>query len=526
MTNQSSSPDIADTDFLDIDNFDAQLDTILSQLIQMYRADDIPWVVGYSGGKDSTAVLQLVWLALRRLDPSDRHKHVYVITTDTLVENPIVASWVERSLQRLERRAEEELLPITAHRLTPKVEETYWVNLLGRGYPAPRPKFRWCTMRMKIKPSNDFINSVVRSHGEAIVVLGTRKSESTARASVMNRLEQKSVRDNLRPHTMMPNSYVYSPIQDWSDADVWTFLTLIENPWGTNNDDLRDMYRGANPDRECPVVVEEGTPSCGDSRFGCWVCTLVEKDKSMSAMIQNDAEKSWMQPLLTLRDELIPRDSNGNPDDKHLRDFRRMHGGVNLKTESGEPIPGPYTQQTREHFLRRVLEAQVYVQRHAPEHMKDLSLITLDELRVIRRIWVNEKHELEDSLPQIYENVLGVPFPDDQFTEDLPIGREEITLLKDICGDDRLHFELVRELLSVERQHRHLARRSGLFEALERSVRKNFFADAADATKRAQDYQERLNHERQLLEVADNSNPTNDHTLPLLEEAESQDRTE
>ena len=140
-----------------------------------------------------------------------------------------------------------------------------------------------------------------------------------------------------------------------------------------------ELYRGANPDRECPVVVEEGTPSCGDSRFGCWVCTLVEQDKSMSAMIQNDKDKEWMKPLLAIRDDLIPRDEAGNPADRHLRDFRRMSGRVDLV---GEPrnIPGPYTQEVREEWLRRVLQAEENIRKTGPEFFRDIQLISIEEL--------------------------------------------------------------------------------------------------------------------------------------------------
>src|SRR5258708_39721238 len=76
-------------------------------------------------------------------------------------------------------------LPITPHKLTPEIEDSFWVNLIGKGYPAPRLKFRWCTERLKIKPSNKFIREVVRSSGEAILVLGTRKAESKIGAACM-----------------------------------------------------------------------------------------------------------------------------------------------------------------------------------------------------------------------------------------------------------------------------------------------------------------------------------------------------
>lgn len=475
--------------FFEQGDFHNQLDLAVENVTAMYLADNIPWVVGYSGGKDSSATLQLVWLAVSKLPASKRHKHVYVITTDTLVENPIVSSWVDSSLDKIGHAAEREVLPISSHKLTPKIEESFWVNLIGKGYPAPRPKFRWCTERMKIKPANKFIEEVVQSHGEAIVVLGTRKSESAARSQVLNRLEQQSIREGLRPHTMMPNSYVYSPIEDWTNDDVWMFLGMIENPWGHKNSDLLELYRGANPDRECPVVVDSGTPSCGDSRFGCWVCTLVEKDKSMSAMIQNDEDKQWMAPLLAIRDELIPRDAEGHPDDRHLRDFRRMSGKVEL-TKNDRHVPGPYVQSVREMWLRRVLEAQRDIQQNGLPYFSELQLIQIDELREIRRIWIDEKHEIEDRLPQIYQEVLSEPFPDQPFSNDMPIGKNEIQTLKEItCAEknegNRLHFEMIRELLSLELKHRHMSKRAGLNAALEKTIKKHFFENQADGFDRA-----------------------------------------
>ena len=148
-------------------------------------SDGIPWVVGYSGGKDSSATLQLVWLAIRELPPEERTKTVHVISTDTLVEQPLVAAWVDASLAKMRVAAREQGLPFVPHKLTPEIENTFWVNLIGKGYPAPRNKFRWCTERLKIQPSNKFIREVVRSYGEAILVLGTRKAESQRRAATM-----------------------------------------------------------------------------------------------------------------------------------------------------------------------------------------------------------------------------------------------------------------------------------------------------------------------------------------------------
>ena len=453
------------------------VDELVAEIQELYRADEVPWVVGYSGGKDSTAVLQLVWLAVAGLDAGDRIKPVYVISTDTLVENPVVAAWVTRSLDTMAASAAEQGLPIHPNRLIPEVKDTFWVNLIGKGYPAPRPKFRWCTERLKIKPSNAFIKRVVKRYGEAILVLGIRKAESSARARVMERHEKGRVRDRLSPNASLPNSLVYSPIEAWSNDDVWMFLMQVPNAWGHPNKDLLSMYQGASADGECPLVVDSTTPSCGDSRFGCWTCTLVEKDKSMAAMIQNDDEKEWMLPLLELRNEL------DIANDKPLRDFRRLTGAVTLFHD--EPVHGPYTQDSREHWLTRVLEAQTWIRTHGPEDLHTMDLITIEELHEIRRIWVFEKHEIEDSLPRIYETKTGEAFPGRPLNEHLVLGADDVELLKEICGDDSLHFEMTRSLISVERRFRTMARRAGLFDELEKVVKKSFYIDKDDAVERA-----------------------------------------
>ena len=475
--------------------FKRTVDALMVQVKELYAADNIPWVIGYSGGKDSTAVLQLVWIALQSVQKEKLTKPVYVISTDTLVENPIVSLWVSKSLDKMGETAVRDGLPLTSHKLTPATEDTFWVNLIGRGYPAPRPKFRWCTERLKINPSTRFITSVVQKHGEAILVLGTRKAESAARAKVMERFEKGRVRDRLSPNGSLPNSFVYSPIEDWTNDDVWLFLMQVANPWGYNNKDLLTMYQGATAGGECPLVVDTSTPSCGDSRFGCWVCTLVEKDKSMQAMIQNDEEKEWMLPLLKLRNELDPPKTAEA--DRPLRDFRRMSGAVQLFND--RPIPGPYKQGVREDWLRKVLVAQEHIREHGPEEVRDLQLITLKELEEIRRIWVVEKHEIEDSLPCVYESVTGMPYPGGCLDDNLVMGAAEMGILRELCGDYDLHFQLARELLSIEKQHKSMLRRAGLFNAIEQAFYRNFYDGEEDAVARARQRRDALDLARERV---------------------------
>ena len=199
----------------------------------------------------------------------------------------------------------------------------------------------------KNSPSNTFINSIVSSSGEAILVLGTRKAESSARAANMARHEKGRVRDRLSPNSSLPGSLVYSPIEDWTNDDVWFYLMQVKNPWGYNNRDLLGMYAGASLTVSVRSSLTIQPQVAESSRFGCWVCTLVDKDKSMTAMIQNDEEKEWMMPLLDIRNALdFRRDHKGEyaeNADYDVRDFRRMSGAVQVMP-GGRPIPGPYIQ--------------------------------------------------------------------------------------------------------------------------------------------------------------------------------------
>ncbi len=463
--------------------FRKSIDALLDEITGIYLADQIPWVVGYSGGKDSTATLQLIWMALSKLEKGQLHKPVHVISTDTLVENPIVASWVGKSLDHIKDKASENHLPIYPHRLTPKTSDTFWVNLIGKGYPAPKPKFRWCTERLKIKPSNEFIKNVVKENGEAIVVLGTRRAESSTRAQSMDKMARRQSREKLSIRPNLINSLVYAPIENWSNDDVWLFLMQVKNPWDFTNKDLLTMYKGASSDGECPLVVDTTTPSCGDSRFGCWVCTVVDKDKSMGAMVQNDDEKHWMRPLLDLRNQLDPRDESGNRNDRLLRDFRRTNGSVTLHNDSN--VPGPYTQEARASWLRKLLSVQMWIRENGPKSVSDIELISMPELREIRRIWVIDKHEIEDLLPGIYREIVGSDFPDVSIDDNLPFAAAEMELLKESCGGDRILYELTRELIDVERRFKSSAKRAGLYQAIDRAFKRSFYDSADDALERA-----------------------------------------
>ena len=466
------------------------IDGLIMTIQNLYLADDIPWMIGYSGGKDSTAALQLVWMSIEGLPLEQRKKTIHVMNTDTLVESPVVSKWVEKSLEAMKDAAKEKNLPIIPTRLTPDYNNTFWVNLLGRGYPFPRMKYRWCTDRLKIQPVNNFIKKKIAEHGEVILVLGTRKAESARRYQTMTNLEKKRVRKLLSPNPTLANELVFSPLEAWTDDDVWVFLMQYKNPWGYSNMDLLTMYRGATADNECPLMVDKDLPSCGKSRFGCWVCTMVEKDKSMEAMIANDDEKIWMTPLLEFRNEF------GNEEgDRERRSFRRMHG--NLQGNYRKLFHGPYMKKYREKWLERLLTIQKDINQNGPEEFRNLELIKIEELREIRRIWVFDKHEFDDSVPDIYFRVMGKPFIDPDWIRKEGFGKNEWNLLKSVCedmyGDYELAFEMLYSLIDIENSAIGMTQRKGIINELENTIRKTFYKNEGDA---AQYYLEKMNRKK------------------------------
>lgn len=433
------------------------LDDIYQEIREVYVSNQMPWVVGYSGGKDSTATLQLVWNAITALPIDQRTKTIYVIASDTLVETPVIVDHLNTTLKKINDAALAQAMPFNAQKVSPQVTDTFWVNLIGRGYPAPNQRFRWCTERMKIQPANRFILDRAAEFGEVVMVLGGRKSESSSRAQVMTSKHSKITGSRLSRHHILSRAYVYTPIEDFTTDDVWIYLLQVPSPWGSNNRDLAAMYRTAQSG-ECPLVIDDTTPSCGNSRFGCWTCTVVTRDRSMEAMI--DSGEDWMEPLLDFRDFLA---STQDPAKKHLyREHKRRTGQVSIK--EGKLIRGPYRLEFCKDILRRLLETQNTIQREGPNSAQEL--ITEAELHEIRRIWRTERQDWDDSLPVIYQQATGRTL--DWLQDDIgAFSGEEYRLLNQVCQDHDVPTDLVARLLEQERQMQGMHRRAGIFQRLD-----------------------------------------------------------
>jgi len=434
---------------------------IIEEMKNLYLSDKRPWIIGFSGGKDSTCVVQMAYTMLLQLEPKERKKTIHVVSSNTLVESPLIDERITRTLESIARAAKRDKLPIVVKRVKPELDDTFWVNLIGRGYPSPNRWFRWCTDRLKIKPTTRYILEQVKENGEVIILLGARKSESGSRAQTMGKYEIKDFK--LRKHATIPGAYVYTPIEELSFRDVWTYLLATKKaPWGDTHNDLRFLYKRIT--QECPLVVDESTPPCGGSRFGCWVCTVVEEDKSLTALIEDG--ESWLQPLLDFRNKI----KEIRDDPKYREDVRKADRKKKVRAERrgknfdapehrGHKILGPFKFSVRHELLRDLIKLQ--------QEMKDrgITLITPEEIKAIETIWIYEG----DNISSIAD-VIGVSEYSDIPAEIHTNGFSKVKseCLQKACQKNKVPLELIERLLLVEKDLSNLSRRSGIYERLEK----------------------------------------------------------
>ena len=362
--------------------------------VEYQKRHSDPWIVAYSGGKDSTLLLQLVWEAIANLPAEQRRRQVHVIANDTLVESPVIIKHLKNSLSEIQEAASRQGLPLTTHISEPCADQTFWVNVIGRGYIPPTRNFRWCTDRMKIQPTNRLIEEILQRHQRAVLLVGTRRSESSNRGNAM---KKRGVSANkMNAHSSIENCRMFAPLADLVDNDVWMILMQRRPPWGGTHRNLITVYRNAGGG-ECPLVLSKAdAPSCGTTspRFGCWTCTVVTKDKSMTGTIDSGhPDQQKLERLSAFREELIElRENNAN-----RSEVRR--NGRTKKRDDGTKVYGPFTLQVRQHILEKL---------QLMEKANDEELVSPSELNVIRDIWRHDKIQ-DDSRQALINKLDGVP---------------------------------------------------------------------------------------------------------------------
>jgi DNA sulfur modification protein DndC len=429
----------------------SKVKNISVEIQQQYMSDETPWIIGYSGGKDSTAMLQMIMYSLAKLPQGQLKKPIHVLTNDTLVENPAIVEYVDGQLALIEKAGKTRLFSHQPNlfqvvKVVPKIEDRFWINLIGKGYPAPNRWFRWCTDRMKISPTNDYILQQVSKYGKAIIALGARKSESANRAKSIEKYDLQQINGSKFRKHALPNAWVYAPISELENKDVWQYLQSVPSFWNGDNKKLVALYKNASDSgTECPLVIDSSTPSCGSSRFGCWVCTVVSRDKSMENLIDNGEE--WMIPLLDFRNTLA--DYRDNPE-------KRMNKSRNLQDRLG-----PFTFEVRAELLEKLLEIEV---------LTNLELITRPELNAVQLQW-NYDGCFDYSVADIYFKIKNKRIMLDNKLL-LEKEQEELKLLQEAAEENGVMANHIRELVIVESEHTTSLRRRNIFEDIQKKIEK------------------------------------------------------
>ena len=242
------------------------------------------WIVTYSGGKDSTALVVLALYMKERFPDID----LSITYSDTQMEIPGMALVARNFLDALQNKYDSKVRIVT-----PDIEDTYWVRMIGRGYPPPGPRFRWCTPKIKIKPSRKLHND------EGLFITGLRLGESQQRDV---RLKNSCLNSGANEcggdvWATQKGIDVAAPIIHWDTFDVWQFL----------------MITAVKVVPEAQLVVDlYGNTSM---RFGCWMCTVVMKDKTMIALA--NAGDPVITKLLAFREWI--QEEKLKPENRYIR---------------------------------------------------------------------------------------------------------------------------------------------------------------------------------------------------------------
>ena len=243
------------------------------------------WLITFSGGKDSTLTLVLALEYV--LKNTGKVERIDVVYSDTLLEIPSIHQYTISFLDYLMEDEKFRELPLLCHIVYPKLEERFWVKVLGKGYPPPHQKFRWCTKRMKIDPCEHGLKEHIIK-GKTAILTGVRFGESNARDQ---RLNASCARGGecgqglwFEKSGKLGTGYL-APIINWPVCDVWDFLMGFAPYIGYPTKNLEKVYNGH------------------DTRFGCWTCTVVKQDKAMAKTI-TQPEWAHLQPLYDFRNYL------------------------------------------------------------------------------------------------------------------------------------------------------------------------------------------------------------------------------
>lgn len=429
---------------------------IIEEMTYVYKHDARPWLIGYSGGKDSSLLVSLVIETVLRLPEDQRTKKIFIVSSDTGVENPIVQKYMHDSSKKINEFSKIVKANIQADIIYPDVVQSFWTLVIGLGYPTPEPPgFRWCTERLKIHPMNRYTNAIIEEYKEVILLLGVRKAESMSRLRTISARE--IVGKILTPHTDIKGAYVYNPLTEIKNELVWEYLLKDDgiSRWGVDMKYLFSLYQGEDMGEEQSVIGEinkDKIAVTGNSRFGCWCCTIVKEDKSLQRFIDNGSKE--LMPLRDFRNWLVS--IRQNPE---FRDNKRRNGKVYLKS-NGEYGFGPFKMSARQEILKRLLKLQ---------KKTGFSLITTEELKEIDTIWDLEGDLTRRRLVEIYYEVYKEKLPWDEYKEPL-YDSEIVEEIKKTAENAEIPFELITKLIVSINSNKYIAKSTKMQKEFDRLI--------------------------------------------------------
>ena len=317
----------------------------IARIRKEYKKSKAPWIIGFSGGKDSTALLKLVYLALRGL--RKREKIITVFYCDTGIEIPLMRKLAYKTLHGIRKEALSEKIPINIRIVKPKMKDRFFVNVIGKGYPPPTNKFRWCTDRLRINPSKGLYKD------RGVILLGVRNGESQERDKIISK---HKIASYYYKHVQNSRAVIFSPIVNYETQDVWDLLLSNGRPNSIDGAKLASLY-------SCTGTVQKGSVG---RRFGCWVCTVVRKDRAMEGLVNEGVP--YLEHLLSYRNWLMQ--------------IREQPSYRFKKRRNGVSGMGSFTLLARREMLSRLLKTQ----RKLP-----WKLTTKKEVAYIKKIWQKER---------------------------------------------------------------------------------------------------------------------------------------
>ena len=304
-------------------NMSSEIDLARERLRKLYKTDPRPWFATYSGGKDSTLLLQLIC----EVDEQEgKKKKIFVSFNDTCMEIGDKLERIKRDFERIER-----VCGFTTVLIRRPTKRSLLSLICGEGYPAPSFNMRYCTQELKVKPSLKKERELADQCDGLIIITGVRKQESVKRNK---RLTDAGAPDALTRMRVKRKIDSFAPIANVKVCELWEYLKALKTfAWGGTLKELQELYDSED----------------SSLRDGCWVCTVCS-EKTFNRKQTTDAQDKVRRFLREISQDVTARTPRS---ERQLAAYARGQAA------------GRFTFEAR----KRILEFILNVQRESRERL-------------------------------------------------------------------------------------------------------------------------------------------------------------